>query len=87
MWVRSLGREDSLEKDMAIHSSILAWRIPWTEEPGSLQSTESQSRTQLLGVLRPNFNVRRRDPHHQAILGHQLGILGFNLILTVNTCR
>ena len=37
MWVRSLGREDSLEKEMATHSSILAWRIPWTEEPGGLQ--------------------------------------------------
>ena len=37
-WVRSLGQEDSLEKEMAIHSSILAWRIPWTEEPGRLQS-------------------------------------------------
>ena len=36
-WVRSLGREDALEKGMAIHSSILAWRIPWTEEPGRLQ--------------------------------------------------
>ena len=36
MWVRSLGREDSLEKEMATHSSILAWRIPWTEEPGGL---------------------------------------------------
>ena len=34
-WVRSMGREDPLEKEMAIHSSILAWRIPWTEEPGS----------------------------------------------------
>ena len=34
--VRSLGREDTLEKEMAIHSSILAWRIPWTEEPGRL---------------------------------------------------
>ena len=33
-WVQSLGREDSLEKEMATHSSILAWRIPWTEEPG-----------------------------------------------------
>ena len=33
-WVRSLGREDPLEKGMATHSSILAWRIPWTEEPG-----------------------------------------------------
>ena len=37
-WVRSLGREDSLEKEMATHSSILAWRIPWMEEPGGLQS-------------------------------------------------
>ena len=36
--VRSLGGEDLLEKEMAIHSSILAWRIPWTEEPGGLQS-------------------------------------------------
>ena len=41
-WVRSLGQEDSLEKEMATHSSILAWRIPWTEEPGGLQSTGSQ---------------------------------------------
>ena len=41
-WVRSLGREDLLEKEMAAHSSILVWRIPWTEEPGGLQSTGSQ---------------------------------------------
>ena len=41
-WVRSLGQEDPLEKEMATHSSILAWRIPWTEEPGGLQSTGSQ---------------------------------------------
>ena len=46
--VRSLGREDPLEEGMAIHSSILAWRIPWTEVPGGLQSMGSQkSRTQL----------------------------------------
>ena len=45
--VRSLGREDPLEKGMAAHPSILAWRIPWTEESGELQSMESQSRTQL----------------------------------------
>ena len=38
-WVWSLGQEDPLEKEMAAHSSILAWRIPWTEEPGRLQST------------------------------------------------
>ena len=37
-WVRSLGQEDPLEKEMAIHSSILAWKISWTEEPDGLQS-------------------------------------------------
>ena len=37
-WVRFLGRDDSLEKEMATHYNILAWRIPWTEEPGRLQS-------------------------------------------------
>ena len=42
MWVRSLGWENSLEKEMANHSSILVWRLPWTEEPGRLQSTGSQ---------------------------------------------
>ena len=42
MQVRSLGQEDLLEKEMATHSSILAWEIPWTEEPGRLQSMESQ---------------------------------------------
>ena len=41
-WVRSLGWEDPLEKEMATHFSILAWRIPWTEEPGRLQSIGSQ---------------------------------------------
>ena len=39
-WVRSLGWEDLLEKEMATHSSILAWRIPWREEPGRLQSMQ-----------------------------------------------
>jgi len=45
--VQSLGREDPLEKAVAIHSTVLAWRIPWTEEPGGLQSmgvTKSQTR-------------------------------------------
>ena len=41
-WVQSLGREDPLETEMATHSSILTWRIPWTEEPGGLQSMGSQ---------------------------------------------
>ena len=42
MWVQSLGGEDPLEKEMATHSSILAWEIPWTEKPGGLQSMGSQ---------------------------------------------
>ena len=41
-WVQSVGREDPLEKRIATHSSILAWKIPWTEEPGGLQSMGSQ---------------------------------------------
>ena len=41
-WVRSLGQDDPLEKEMATHSSSLAWKIPWTEEPGRLQSMGSQ---------------------------------------------
>ena len=44
-WVQSLAQEDSLEKGMATHSSILAWRIPWTEAPRGLQSMGSQSQT------------------------------------------
>ena len=45
-WVRSQGWEDSLEKGKATHSGILAWRIPWTEEPGGLHGVE-KSQTQL----------------------------------------
>ena len=47
IWVQSLGWEDPLEEEMATHSSILAWRIPWTEEPGALQSM-------ALKIVRPN---------------------------------
>ena len=46
-WVRSLGREDPPEKEMVTHSSIVAWKIPWTEKPGRLQSMGSQSWTRL----------------------------------------
>ena len=42
MWILSLGQDDALEEGMATHSSILAWEIPWTEEPGGLQPTGSQ---------------------------------------------
>ena len=47
MRIQSLGQEDPLEEEMAIHSRILAWKIPWTEEPGRLQSLGSQSQTRL----------------------------------------
>ena len=48
MWVQSIGREDPLEEGMAIHSSSLAWRIPWTQEPGGLPVHRvEKSRTQL----------------------------------------
>ena len=47
MWVRSLGREDPLEKKRATHSSILAWEIPWTEEPGGLHPQSHKSWTRL----------------------------------------
>ena len=41
-WIQYLGQKDALEKGMAIHSSILAWRVPWKEQPGGLQSMEPQ---------------------------------------------
>ena len=44
-WVRSLGREDALEKEMVTHSSILAWRIPWTEKPGRLHTVHGVSKS------------------------------------------
>ena len=47
MQAQSLGREDPLEEGTATHSSILAWRVPWTEEPGGLQPMGSQSQTRL----------------------------------------
>ena len=51
MRVQSLGWEDPLEEDMTTHSSILAWRIPWTEETGRLQSVGSESRTELTTTM------------------------------------
>ena len=54
-WVRSLGREDPLEKEMATHSSILAWEIPWTEEPGRLQP---------MGLKRVGQDLATKHHHH-----------------------
>ena len=67
MWVQSLGQEDPLEEEMATHSTVLAWRIPWTEEPGGPQPMGSQriiSHADLSlvllfknGILPVNFTV------------------------------
>ena len=57
-WVRPLGREDPLKVEMATHSNILAWKIPWTEEPGGLQSMGLQSWTQLSNWLFANGTMQ-----------------------------
>ena len=49
MWIQPLGQKDPLEESMATHCSILAWRIPWTEEPGGLQSTSPGGPSSPLG--------------------------------------
>ena len=60
MWVQSLGWEDPLEEEMATHSSVLAWGIPWSEEPGGLQFMGSQ-RVGHNGVTN-TFTFRELDP-------------------------
>ena len=57
MWVWSLGLKDPQKEGMATHSSILAWRIPWTEEPGGLQSMGLQSRTWLKWLSSSSMNM------------------------------
>ena len=64
-WVQSQGQEDPLEKEMATHSSILAWRIPQTEEPGGLQSTGSQRVTHDWAT---NMNRPPRKPKSSQIV-------------------
>ena len=60
-WVQSLGREDPLEKEMATHSGTLAWKFPWTEEPGRLQSMGSQ-RVRHTGQLHYVTNLIYKSP-------------------------
>ena len=66
MWVWCLGGEDPLKEGMAIHFSILAWRIPWTEEPGGLQSTALQSQT-LLKRLSTHAVKKTKESHWQNV--------------------
>ena len=63
--VRSLGGEDALAEEMATHSSVLAWEVPWTEEPGGLQSTGSQESdtTEQLNNSSLSFSLRKTNKH------------------------
>ena len=63
MWVQSLGRKDPLKEGMVTHSSILDWRIPWTEEPGGLESIGSQE----LVMTKETWHTRKQNknkPHN-----------------------
>ena len=68
MQVRFLGQEDLLEKEMVLHSSILAWRIPWTEEPGVLQSMGLQSQTRLTDHHHLQLNAGGGGQYHTTVL-------------------
>ena len=59
--VHSLGREDPLEKEMATHSSILAWRIPWTEEPGGLVHGVAKSRSRACTHMYTSHGIKRNE--------------------------
>ena len=67
MQVRSLGWEDPLEKEMAKHSSVLAWEIPWTEDPGRLQSMGSQESLEQLSIS-THTSLWLRSDHDLEIL-------------------
>ena len=87
--VVSLGWEDSLEKEMATHSSTLAWKFPWTEEPGGLQPTGSQSGTQLStstegAVCSHSWNSWEETETNQC-LKDLLSTLLFNFILMIGS--
>ena len=72
-WVRALGQEDPLEKEMATHSSTPAWKIPWTEEPGRLQSVGLQRVGHNCGTSL-SFPLRQKPPG---------GLLGETLVQTL----
>ena len=78
MWFQSLGQEDPLEKEMATHSSVLAWEIPWTKEPGGLQSMESQkSLTQLSNLTTNHFFLLGK----LSLLSYRIISLEFTVLL------
>ena len=78
-WVQSLGQEEPLEKGMATHSTILAWEIPWTEEPGGLQSIESQRVKHSWATNTSHFHIHRG---HKLEEVSEIKIQGNNFIST-----
>ena len=75
-WDDPLERDDPLEKGMATHSSILAWRIPWTEEPGGLQSTEGHKESDTTGQLTLSYVTRGQGRSRSSTPGLPPGMLG-----------
>ena len=71
--VQSLGWEDPLEKEMATHSSILAWRIPWTEQPGGLQSKGSQRVRPIEATEHANESWASKEPSNTTCLIYSKG--------------
>ena len=81
--VRSLGQEDPLEEEMATHSSILPWRLPWTEEPGGLQSMVATNTTTvafLLYFLTPSSSCSGRETSIQTPIRGHLKTLASHLL-------
>ena len=85
-WVRSLDQEDPLEKEMAPHSSILAWSIPWTEEPGRLQSTGSQRVGHDWVTSLTHFTYTMAQYQHQEIDGQSIELAQISLVIYELTC-
>ena len=81
-WVLSLGQEDPLEKEMAIHSSILAWRIPWVEEPGGLQFTGSPRVGHDWAILRSQISYNQTLPKicHFMTLAWELSVASLQML-------
>ena len=79
-WVQFLCQEDPLEKEMATHSSTLAWKIPWTEKPGRLQSMGSQSQTPNLALLQI-FPIKAYVIH-SLLVSHMKILRGINFSFT-----
>ena len=75
MQFQSLGPEDPLEKEMATHSSILAWKIPWTEEPGGLQSRAAKSQTRLKQLNTAHSGASSVSLHRAVLSNFSLDII------------